>query len=124
MVDSLKNIFEIIAALSTPCIALVAVFYTRSQARTDEIRRKQELFDIRYAFYQKIRSVYLSIAQSSEPIDETDFFDFAEEASFLFGEDVAKHIVNIADHEIPAQVEHGIIDDWFVLPFKKYLQLK
>lgn len=119
-----KTIIELTGAITTPCIALIAVYYTRSQSRTDEARRKQELFQIRYNFYLKVRKIYLSIAESSELVDETDFFDLAEEASFLFGDDISKHIVNIAKHKIPEQVRYGIIDDWFVKPFIKYLQLK
>lgn len=119
-----KTILEIALALSTPIIACFAVYFTRSQSRTDEARRKQELFELRYSFYQKVRSTYMSIAQTKQPVDETDFFDLSEEASFLFGDDVSRHIIDIANHKIPEQVYHGIIDDWFVKPFKKYLQLK
>jgi thymidylate kinase len=119
-----KNLIEIVLAISTPLIAYLAVYYTRSQSRTDELRRKQELFQIRYTFYQKVRATYLSIAESKKPVDETDFFDLAEEASFLFGDDVSNHILEFANHKIPIQVNQGIIDDWFLTPFKKYLQLK
>jgi hypothetical protein len=124
MNSSIQDIIQFVASLATPFIALIAVYYTRTQARTNEIRRKQELFNLRYAFYRKVREAYLSIAQSSQPVDTTDFFDLAEEASFLFSDDVAKHIVSIADRKIEEQVKYGIIDNWFVKPFKKYLQLK
>jgi len=115
---------ETILAISTPSLAAIAAYFTRTQARIDEYRRRQELFGIRYAFYQRLRGIYIQLARSGEPFEVTDFFDLAEEASFLFGEEVAKHIISIADQRTPEQVRHGIVDDWFVKPFKKYLQLK
>lgn len=120
-----KDIVQLVGSIATPCIALIAVYYTRTQAHTNELKRKQELFNLRYAFYQRVRKAYIAVAQSDEPVDAMDFFDLAEEASFLFSDDVAKHIISIADHKIPEQVKYaGIVDDWFIKPFKKNLQLK
>ena len=124
MNSALKDVIQLCASIATPCIALIAVYYTRTQARTNEIRRKQELFDLRYAFYQKARNIYLTLAKENRLTGATDLFDLAEEADFLFGDDVSKHILNILDHRISEQAKHGIIDDWFTKPFKKYLTLK
>lgn len=119
-----KNTVQVLASIATPCIALIALLYARMQAHTNEIKRKQELFNLRYAFYQRIRTLYVDIAHSQEPVNDLILYDLAEEASFLFGDDVAKHIVSISDRKIDSQVEYGIVDDWFINPFKKYLQLK
>jgi len=115
---------DILSALLVPTVAVIGSCIAFLQWRTNELKRKQDLFDRRYAYYQQVRKIYFAVASSERPTDETDFFDLAEEASFLFGDDVAKHIVSIADRKIPEQVRHGIMDDWFVQPFKKYLELK
>ena len=119
-----KDWVDIISALLVPTLAIAGVIIAFLQWRTNELKRKQELFDRRYAFYQKIRKNYFDYAVSEENYDKTDFFDLAEEALFLFGSEIEKHIVDIVDHEIPEQVMYGIMDDWFVRPFKKYLELK
>lgn len=119
-----KDWIDILSALLVPTIAIAGIIIAILQWRTSELSRKQELFDRRYTFYQRVRKIYFAVASSEEPTDVTDFFDVAEEASFLFGADVAKHIVAIADHKIPEQVRHGIMDDWFIQPFKKYLEMK
>lgn len=119
-----KDWIDILSALLVPTIAIAGTIIAILQWRTSELSRKQELFDRRYEFYQRVRKIYFAVASSEEPIDVTDFFDVAEEASFLFGTDIAKHIVAIADHRIPEQVRPGIMDDWFVQPFKKYLEMK
>lgn len=121
-----NNWINILTALLVPAIALFGVFIAYMQWHTNELKRKQDLFDKRYSFYKKAREAY--IAASSEQYrntcDITDFFNLAEEAHFLFGVEVAKHIISIGDRNIPEQVNYGIIDNWFITPFEKYLELK
>lgn len=119
-----KDWVDYLSALLTPTIAIVAAVITYLQWRTNELKRKQELFDRRYAFYQRLRAIYLSIPHLEIPINDNDLSDLAEEAQFLFGLEVAKHIVEIERRKIPEQVVHGLVDDWFIEPFKKYLELK
>jgi hypothetical protein len=120
-----KDTIQIITSIATPCIALIAVIYAGMQAKTAKIKRRQDLFDLRYAFYRKVREMYVAVAQYDRPYDGFDFYDLAEEASFLFGDDVAKHIASMTDRKIPEQVKYaGIVDDWFIKPFNKYLKLK
>ena len=121
----MDNTIETIAAFSTPIIAILAVIYTRSQARTDEARRLYELFGIRYTFYKKLRDCYLHYAQSGEPMDCSTFWDYIDEARFLFGEDVAKHIASLHEHKVDESIRHtGLVSQWFIGPFSKYLMLK
>ncbi len=131
MIDGyLKDWVGIFTAISTPCIALLAGYFTYSQAKTDELRRKQEIFEIRYAYYKKVRAIYIGLHEDLpwHCSEITDFFDLAEEASFLFGNDIAQHIIEMGNkhlaNKIETQVRHGIIDDWFIKPFTKYLSLK
>ncbi len=133
MIDGyLKDWVGIFTAISTPCIALLAGYFTYSQAKTDELRRKQEIFEIRYAYYNKVRAIYISLHGKKDLPwhyrEITDFFDLAEEASFLFGSDIAQHIIEMGNKhladKIETQVHNGIIDDWFIKPFTKYLSLK
>ena len=124
----IKDWVDVFTAISTPSIALLAGYFTYSQAKTDELRRKQEIFEIRYAYYKKVRAIYIDLDENWPCSEITDFFDLAEEASFLFGNDIAQHIIEMGSkhlaNKIPTQVHHGIIDDWFIKPFKKYLSLK
>jgi hypothetical protein len=121
----IKITTEMIAAFSTPVIALLAVFYTRSQARTDEARRQQELFEMRFKFYKMIRNGYLHHATTGEPMDPTTFMDYCDEAKFLFGRDIVDHLIKLHEHKVSEQARlGGYIDDWFVSPFEKYLMLR
>jgi hypothetical protein len=117
-----KDIIDILAAFTTPTIAAVVGLITFFQWRTNEKKRQNELFDRRYKFYQRLKSFYL--IYSEQPRDETDLIPFCDEASFLFGDDIVRHILAIGDHDIPDEVKiGGLIDGWFVKPFMKYLKL-
>lgn len=113
---------EILSALLTPTIAIIAVYIAWQQWRTAEGKRKQDLFDKRYKFYTSIWETYSSsiIIPNAQPLEKTDFLDSTHEAELLFGKDIVEHIF-----KIPDQQKKSVLDyDWFIKPFKKYMQLK
>ena len=55
-------------------------------------------------------------------LDTLDLIPVSEEARFLFGEDVAQHIMSLADKEHDGSPEFP--NDDFAEPFRKYLTLK
>jgi len=89
-------------------------------------RRKDDLFDRRYEFYRQVRSMWLKTGNGAPPgqqswLDIEDLIPVSEEASFLFGQDIAQHICSLAD-----KGHNGspfFPDDDFVKPFRKYLSL-
>lgn len=119
--------------LSTPvlgflglAVALAGAVIATAQYRLAERRRKDELFDRRYAFYQRLRAAWLETGTGASPdqdpsVDILDLTSFAEEASFLFGRDIADHIYSLAGpgHQgVP-----WVPDESFIEPFRKYLAL-
>jgi len=51
---------------------------------------------------------------------EEDWFPLAEEAGFLFGEDIERHISSLADKKVEGSPFFP--NEWFVAPFRKYLR--
>jgi hypothetical protein len=93
-------------------------------------RRRDDLFDRRYNFYRRVRSMWLATGngapEGQRPWLETEeLIPIAEEAGFLFGSDISQHIVSLA--EPPFADGHRGHPDWpdedFVAPFRKYLSL-
>jgi hypothetical protein len=110
-------------AWSTLALTIVGLIFTGLQCRLAFKKRKDELFDRRYAFYLKIRAAWLYTQDESQPEpDVIDWIPFAEEASFLFGDDVAKHIASLADQRHTGAPFFPDAD--FIKPFEKYLRLK
>lgn len=111
-----------LSALLTPAIAMFAVLIAYLQWKTAERKRKQDLFDKRYEFYQKIWHLYSRHTKSPDAmkaIQETDLLDLAHECEFLFGQDIVDHLFKIPEKQNPDCLDY----DWFSKPFKKYLKL-
>ena len=118
-----KDWVDMLSALLTPLVAGIAVYIAFQQWKTAERKRKQDLFDKRYEFYQKMWRLYsghIIAPEECSSVDETYILDYVVEAEFLFGKDIATHIL-----EIPNKQDSGVLDyDWLAQPFMKYMQLK
>lgn len=114
---------DIFKALLTPTIALFGVIISLLQWLANVAKRKNELFDKRYEFYNRIKDAWLSTASpEGQGFDIVDLVPIAEEAYFLFGDDVSKHIISLA-----GKIHNGspfFPDSDFTKPFEKYLRLK
>lgn len=118
----IENWTSISSALLTPTIALIAVYIAWQQWKTAESKRKQDLFDKRYQFFSGMWEAFSSpiIDPNERLLEKEDLLDSTHKAELLFGSDIVNHIF-----EIPERQKQGILDyDWFIKPFKKYMQLK
>ncbi len=120
------NWVDVLSALLTPTIALAAVVLGFLQYRLAKQRRKDDLFDRRYAFYESVRKMWMNTGVNAPPntdpdLDVLDLVTLAYEAEFLFGEDISQHILSLGGrgHE-----GHPFFpNEDFVKPFKRYLNL-
>ena len=120
--ESYFKVINILSALLSPILAILGVTFVWLGWRTNEKKRQNDLFDRRYKFYVKIKESYLSQHDpESRPLDVTDWIPYAEEACFLFGDDIQKHVLTFADRKLSGSPDFP--EEWFVGPFKKYLKL-
>ncbi len=115
-------LFAAIGAVTGVVALLLNLFQYRLAAK----RRKDDLFDRRYEFYRQVRSMWLNTGNGAPPgqrpwLDIKDLIPVSEEASFLFGQDIAQHICSLADKKHDGSPFFP--DDDFVKPFRKYLSL-
>jgi hypothetical protein len=118
------NWISVLQALLTPTIAMVGLVIGFLQWRTNHLKRKNELFDRRYEFYYRFREWWLNTGRKPDyaqrEIDVDDLLPWGEEASFLFGNDIVRHICSfVGDCHDGMSYFPG---DNFSLPFKKYLK--
>ncbi len=128
-----KDWIDILSALLVPSIAIAGTIIAIMQWRTNELKRKQDLFDKRYDFYQRLRKVYLAHhGTNPSQFHELTLEPYVEESSFLFGADIPQHIQSFYRY---TERDLYVSDDseWllnptpdrdFILPFRKYLELK
>lgn len=117
---------SLLSALLTPAIAIAGILIAVLNYQHVRQKRKDDLFDRRYAFYERVRSMWLSTGTGAgldeDPeIDIESLIPIAEEAQFLFGKDIADHILSL-DRKGHSGSPFFPNDD-FVKPFEKYLQL-
>lgn len=120
----------VLSALLTPMIGIVGLALGIYNYWLALRRRRDELFDRRYQFYQRVRSMWLKTGNGARPgqrdwLDMEELIPIADEAEFLFGQDISQHIVSLA--EPPFSGRHSghpdFPNDDFVDPFRKYLCL-
>ena len=113
---------KILSALLTPAIALFAVLIAYLQWQTEERKRKQDLFDKRYAFFKRLWKIYSDYTKSgtgAKQIQGADLVDLIHECDFLFGKDIVDHIFKIPQKQSIDHLDY----DWFSKPFRKYIKL-
>jgi len=118
-----KDWIDVLSSLLTPTVALIAVYIASRQWSTSENKRKQDLFDKRFNFYQRVWGVYSQPIENGGIVNfitDIDILEYVNEAQFLFGEEIVEHLFLIPDK----QKENCVDYDWFSEPFKKYMQLK
>lgn len=83
------------------CVAIIAFM----QWRTSEKQRKQDLFDKRFEFYDRLKNLYLSLFQREKAggpkyIEPDDISPYLPEAKWLFGEDMVSAIQDMDGLEL------------------------
>lgn len=121
---SLEKTIDILSACLTPTVAVIGIIIAIIQCRLAFKKRKDDLFDRRYAFYKQIERYWLEtsdIATGREPELE-GLVSAAQEAEFLFGNDVRDHILSLEGKRHDGSPYFPNED--FVKPFRKYLELR
>ena len=118
-----KSWVDIFQALLTPTIAIAGVLIGYYQWRNNEYKRQNELFDKRFEFYKKSCDAWLATGNpDAQSPDVEDLIPISEEAKFLFGDDIALHILSLEGKSHNGSPFFPNID--FSEPFYKYLRLK
>ena len=119
-----ENYFKIINIFTAslgPILAILGTAFLALEWRTNEKRRQNELFDFRYRFYVQLKETYLNQHDlGNRPLDAEDWIPYSEEAGFLFGDDIQKHIMSFVGRKLSGSPDFP--EEWFIKPFKKYLQ--
>jgi hypothetical protein len=94
--------FEILKTLPTTLVAVAVFFVARAQYKVTKANLKQDLFDRRFAIFQKLWEILSTTALKGAehlkpPGVATPFNNFAPEAKFLFGGEVEMYIFKAAD---------------------------
>ena len=108
----------VFSALLTPTVAIAGGIIAWLQYRTNETKRKQDLFDKRFDFYIRAVSAYEEFW--SERVGTTTAYEFEAfyaEGSFLFGPDLVEHLQTMSRKD-------RFDLAWFSEPFRRYMQLK
>lgn len=109
---------QYLSALLVPSLAIFGAVIAGLQWRTNERKRKQDLFDRRFAFYMKAVSYYEDFwSDRAGTSSAYDWKTLYVEAGFLFGPDIVKHL-----QSMNGKMKFDI--QWFSEPFGKYMQLK
>src|ERR1039458_4663329 len=105
---------QVFSALLIPFVAIIGAAIGWLQWMTNERKRKQDLFDKRFAFYLKAVSYYEEIwSDRAGTSPDYDFKTLYVEASFLFGPDIVEHLRTMS-----RKTKFDI--QWFAEPFRRY----
>lgn len=108
---------QILSALLTPAIAITVGVIGWLQWRTNERKRKQDLFDRRYEFYKRALAIYEEgHSERAGNYHAADWEYFYSEAEFLFGDKIVAPLEK-------AMAERSFDLSAFARPFKPYIQL-
>ena len=108
-------------------VAGISLCFSYLGYRLQRVSRQDSLFQARYDYYKRMRGWWLKTGDfapegQSPFIEETDLISPAEEASFLFGKEVAQHILALP---LTGHLGHpDFPDEAFIAPFRKHLQLE
>lgn len=122
---TVERIIALSAAALTPIVAIAGLLIGTLNYRLSVRKRKDELFDRRYAFYQRARRLWLASGDGAAPevdpeLHFEDLVPMAEEASLLFGEDISKHILSLEGKGHRGSPFFPDAD--FTKPFEKHLK--
>jgi hypothetical protein len=112
---------QVLSALLTPAIAIAVGTIGWLQWWTNERKRKQDLFDKRWDYFKRARSVFDQGPRAPDGyhFHSEDLDELAMEGAFLFGPDIEALIWSFPDHFDRSRRDRA----WYETPFKKYMQL-
>jgi hypothetical protein len=112
---------EIYLSSIATIIGLVGLGFTYLQYNLNTKKRKDDLFNLRFAFYKKLCSAWIKTHhESNNTLDVIDLIIFTEESRFLFGKEITEHIHSLHDKRASNPF---MVDNFFSAPFDAYLNL-
>ena len=94
------SLFEILSAALTPAIGITVAYVAYQQWRTNDLRRKHELFDQRFEIYKTVQ-IYLSrILVDAKVNNEITpaLIDAKQRSRFLMGTDIERYLDEVYKH--------------------------
>ena len=128
MIEMIKELINISAAFLTPTVAVIGIFLGVKNYRLAIRKRKDDLFDRRYKFLKDFEDLWKTTGLESEGatrmcLEWDDIEPWAQEAYFLFGKDIVKHIRSYEgksyDRAFP-----WVPDSELAKPFLEYLRFE
>lgn len=112
---------EIILSFVTTIFAFIGIVFTVLQFKLAKKKRKDDLFNLRYEFYNDLSKSWIKTSnKNNPPWGIVDLIPVAEKAYFLFGKDIETHVLSLENK----RASHDMFpDDDFSAPFRKYLKL-
>ena len=107
-----KDWIDIISTFSIFIIAVMTVCIAWQQWRTAELKRRNELFDKRYEFYEIVRKfIHEACSFSAGVSKETSeaFFNQMHKGYFLFGTDIKEYLRQLQEKWFELNVKNGCI---------------
>lgn len=114
--------FEVCIFTGQLVIAFIMMFIAYRQWKTEDNKRKQDLFNNRYDIYTKTLAVFKHIKGGGKIDDEVKFnlIDLYNKALFLFSKDVAEYILSFLEMKKTKKVDLNEFNDYFI----KYMKMK
>jgi hypothetical protein len=123
--ETTKNLINILAASLTPMVAIIGIIIGVKTYKLAVRKRKDDLFDRRYKFLKDFEQLWKTTGLESEGatrmcLEWDDIESFAQEAYFLFGNDIVKHLRSYEGKSFDRTFP-WIPDSELAKPFNKYL---
>jgi hypothetical protein len=122
---TIKEIIEILAACLTPTVAIIGIYLAFKNYILAKRKRKDELFDRRYKFLKDFEKLWKTTGLESNGatrmmLEWDDIEPWAQEAYFLFGQDISDHLKSYTGKSFDSQIT-WVPDLELSKPFNKYL---
>ncbi|WP_159478361.1 hypothetical protein [Chryseobacterium sp. 18068] len=123
--DNIKGLIILISALLTPTVAVVGIYIGILNYTLQIRKRKDDLFDRRYKFLKEFESLWKTTGDEKKGatrmcLEWDDIEPYAQEAYYLFGKDIAKHLRSYEGKSYD-QNFNWVPDYELAKPFNKYL---
>lgn len=121
----IENLINILAASLTPTIAIIGSIIAIKNYQLSLRKRKDELFDRRYKFLKDFERLWKTsgpehLGAKLPYLEWDDIEPFAQEAYFLFGNDIAEHLRSYAGKSLDQKLP-WVPDSELAKPFARYL---
>lgn len=125
---NLPDIITILSAVLTPLLATVTITSHILNYRLAKKRRNDDLFNRRYQFVIAFEKLWRTTGNEKDGatqmmLEWDDLAPFIDEAEYLFGNDIVKHIKSYENKSCNDRMT-WVPDTKLRKPFRKYLKFK